>query len=60
LGVWRLAYAIVPPLIVAAAVALLEIAAASPERSRKIIATICVTVAVLQSIFVIVKNGPYS
>jgi hypothetical protein len=58
--VWRLAYASLAPLIAAAAVAIVWTTASLPDRQRKVMAFSCVAIALAQSIFVVVKSGPYS
>jgi 4-amino-4-deoxy-L-arabinose transferase-like glycosyltransferase len=57
---WRLAYAMLPPLIIAAGAMTLAVAAALAKHEQRMLAFACATVALLQAIFTIVKNGPYS
>ena len=58
--VWRLAYALLPPLIIAAAAAVLGITASLAAGQRKMVACACVAITLLHSIFVIWKNNPVS
>ncbi len=57
---WRLAFAIIPPLIVGVGTAIVVSAEGLPERQRWIAAYACTAITLVQSIVLVVKNGPYS
>jgi hypothetical protein len=56
----RLAYAMVPPMIVASAAVVLGAVMVLPVRRRMLVAYACIAISVLQATFVILKNGPFS
>lgn len=57
---WRLAYAILPPLLVLAGGAVLTIAKTLPDNRRKVLVCACIAITLMQSVLVIVKSGPFS
>jgi len=56
----RLAFACIPPLMVATGAAALAVAAGLDDRRRRALGLACLAIAAGQSIFMIVKDGPYS
>jgi hypothetical protein len=57
---WRLAYAALPAVIAAGGAALVWIASRLPSRRRNVVAFACVAIVLTQSIFIVMKAGPYS
>ena len=60
LTVSRLAYAMVPPVIVASAAVVLGTVVILPARRRMLVAYACIAISILQATFVVLKNGPFS
>ena len=58
--VWRIAFALVPPLIVAIGGAIVTIASGLPPRQRWMVACACITLTLVQSIVLVIKTGPFS
>ena len=58
--VWRLAYPIVPPLIVGFGVLLLTVINGLSPRGRWLIASACIVVTIAQVVALLVTHGPYS
>jgi hypothetical protein len=56
----RLAFAAIPPLLVAAGAAALAVSAGLSRAQRRALGLAYLAIAVGQSIFMIVKDGPYS
>jgi hypothetical protein len=60
LTVWRVAFALVPPLIAGTGDAVYVAADGLAPEHRRIVALACVLIALAQSIVIVVKSGPYS
>jgi len=60
LVVWRTAFALVPPLIVGIGAGVVTVAGELPPRRRWIVASACIVVALVQSLWLVLKTGPYS
>ncbi len=56
----RLAYPMIPPLVAAAGASALLIARRLPPRRREVCAAGCLAIALAQTIYVVVKEGPWS
>src|SRR6185437_8408013 len=56
----RLAYAVVPPLVVVAGLLSISVVRQSDSKSKNLFVSGCVLIALMQLVHVVVKDGPWS